>query len=88
MKGIVTTFTLQTYPQGQVWVYFQAAILNDILLTHVQGGQLTFLSSELAAVTAATANFSANVTDPKAALITTYDYTGGLVSIYYPMKSH
>jgi len=60
--GIVTTFTLQTYPQGQVW-----------------GGQLTFLSSELAAVTAATANFSANVTDPKAALITTYDYTGGLI---------
>ncbi|OSX60836.1 hypothetical protein POSPLADRAFT_1182032 [Postia placenta MAD-698-R-SB12] len=60
--GIVTTFTFQTYPQGQVW-----------------GGQITYPSSSVNNVSAATATFSSNVTDPKAAIITTYDYTGGLI---------
>ncbi|OSX60855.1 hypothetical protein POSPLADRAFT_1146473 [Postia placenta MAD-698-R-SB12] len=72
--GIVTTFTFQTYPQGQVW-----------------GGQITYPSSSVNNVSAATATFSSNVTDPKAAIITTYDYTGGLtlasVIIFYDAPS-
>ncbi|CCM00866.1 uncharacterized protein FIBRA_02912 [Fibroporia radiculosa] len=60
--GIVTTFTLKTFPQGQVW-----------------GGQLVILGQYIDQVNLATANFAANVTDPKAALITTIDYTGGQI---------
>jgi len=58
--GIVTTFTLQTFPQGQVW-----------------GGLLTFTEDVIPQVTAAAANFAANVTDPKAAIITTYNFLLG-----------
>ncbi|EPS94063.1 hypothetical protein FOMPIDRAFT_1020237 [Fomitopsis schrenkii] len=58
--GIVTTFTLQTYPQSQVW-----------------GGQMIVLGQFVDQVNRATANFAANVTDPKAQIITTYDYEQG-----------
>ncbi|KAH9833192.1 FAD dependent oxidoreductase [Rhodofomes roseus] len=58
--GIVTTFTLQTYPQGLVW-----------------GGQLIILGEYIDQVNSATANFAANVTDPKAQIIATYDYEEG-----------
>ncbi|PCH35416.1 FAD dependent oxidoreductase [Wolfiporia cocos MD-104 SS10] len=61
--GIVTTFTLRTYPQGQVW-----------------GGQLIFLGTDVVdQVNTATANFAANVTDPKASIITTVDFEGGVI---------
>jgi len=58
--GIVTTFTLQTYPQTLVW-----------------GGQIIILGTYIDKVNAATANFAANVTDPKAQIIATYDYEEG-----------
>ncbi|KAH7920768.1 FAD-binding domain-containing protein [Leucogyrophana mollusca] len=58
--GIVTRFTLQTFPQGQVW-----------------GGLITITGNNIPAVNAATANFAANNTDPKAAIITTYNFLLG-----------
>ncbi|TFK52879.1 FAD-binding domain-containing protein [Heliocybe sulcata] len=58
--GIVTRFTLQTFPQGNVW-----------------GGLLTFTENVIPQVTAAAANFSANVTDTKAGIITTYNFLLG-----------
>ncbi|KAL4079832.1 FAD-binding domain-containing protein [Scleroderma citrinum] len=58
--GIVTSFTLQAFPQGQVW-----------------GGSIYYNSSVVDQVTAATAAFSANCTDPKAQIITTYNYISG-----------
>jgi len=60
--GVVTAFTLRTFPQGQVW-----------------GGQITYLEASVDALSVATAEFYATVTDPKAAIITTYDYVEGMV---------
>ncbi|CCM00874.1 uncharacterized protein FIBRA_02920 [Fibroporia radiculosa] len=60
--GIVTSFTLKTFSQGQVW-----------------GGQITIASQYVDQVNTATANFAMNVTDPKAALITTIDFTDGQI---------
>ncbi|KAF8551797.1 FAD-binding domain-containing protein [Imleria badia] len=73
--GIVTRFTLKTFPQSQVW-----------------GGVLTFPTALLTPdvldkITLATANFVATNTDPKAAIITSYNYLLGLaqptVIIFY-----
>ncbi|KAG5649719.1 hypothetical protein H0H81_002373 [Sphagnurus paluster] len=64
--GIVTRFTLQTFPQGQVW-----------------GGLINYLSPQIPAVAAATAAFSASVTDPKASIISTYNFLLG-----QPVISH
>ncbi|KAH9946908.1 FAD dependent oxidoreductase [Amylocystis lapponica] len=58
--GIVTKFTLQTFPQTQVW-----------------GGVINVIAEYANQVNAATANFAANTTDPKAAMIMSYDYTIG-----------
>lgn len=58
--GIVTRFTLRTFPQGEVWA-----------------GQVTYSGAQVQAITDATYNFANYVTDPKAAIITTYDYIGG-----------
>ncbi|KAG1749034.1 FAD dependent oxidoreductase [Suillus paluster] len=58
--GIVTYFTLKTYPQSQVW-----------------GGSLAYSQDQLKAVNAAVANFTANVTDPKASVYSTYNYVSG-----------
>ncbi|KAK7448813.1 hypothetical protein VKT23_013543 [Stygiomarasmius scandens] len=55
--GIVTRFTLNTFPQGQVW-----------------GGLITYAASVLDDVAAATAKFAAEVTDPKAAIITSANF--------------
>ncbi|KIJ22107.1 hypothetical protein PAXINDRAFT_165385 [Paxillus involutus ATCC 200175] len=55
--GIVTRFTLRTFPQTQVW-----------------GGFISYTPAHVEAVNQATANFAANTTDPKAALMITYDY--------------
>ncbi|KAJ7057517.1 FAD dependent oxidoreductase [Mycena amicta] len=55
--GIVTEFTLQTFPQGQVW-----------------GGLITYTLAQIPDVNAAVAAFAANVTDPKAAIIPTYNF--------------
>ncbi|KAG6839526.1 hypothetical protein C0991_001860 [Blastosporella zonata] len=58
--GIVTRFTLKTFPQGQVW-----------------GGLITITGLFIHKVATATANFAANVTDPKAGIITTYNFLLG-----------
>ncbi|EIW78113.1 FAD-binding domain-containing protein [Coniophora puteana RWD-64-598 SS2] len=58
--GIVTSFTLKTVPQGQVW-----------------GGLITFTENVLDQVNQATADFQGNNTDPKATLITTYNFLLG-----------
>ncbi|KAF8069311.1 FAD-binding domain-containing protein [Lyophyllum atratum] len=58
--GIVTRFTLRTFPQGQVW-----------------GGLITYTFPQISDVAAATASFSASVTDPKASIITTYNFLLG-----------
>ncbi|KAK1236306.1 hypothetical protein PQX77_000468 [Marasmius sp. AFHP31] len=62
--GIVTRFTLKTFPQGQVW-----------------GGLMTFTALRVDEVTAATAKFSAEVTDPKASIITTYNFIAGSIGV-------
>ncbi|KAI5120528.1 hypothetical protein M0805_004536 [Coniferiporia weirii] len=68
--GIVTKFTLQTFPQGQVW-----------------GGSILYLGDKLDALAKATANFSANNTDPKAQIITSFNSQSGTligsVNIFY-----
>ncbi|KAF9017798.1 FAD-binding domain-containing protein [Hymenopellis radicata] len=58
--GIVTKFTLQTFPQGMVW-----------------GGLITYTFGQLDEVNAAAARFSSQVTDPKAGIITTYNFLLG-----------
>ncbi|KAG6334915.1 hypothetical protein ID866_4176 [Astraeus odoratus] len=62
--GIVTRFTLQAFPQGQVW-----------------GGTVLYEGTVLDQVNAATANFSANCTDPKAQIIMVYSYVSGEPSL-------
>ncbi|KAJ7752388.1 hypothetical protein B0H16DRAFT_1546857, partial [Mycena metata] len=54
--GIVTEFTLQTFPQG---------------------GLLTYAANEIPAVSAAVARFAANVTDPKAGIVSSYKFILG-----------
>ena len=44
-----------------------------------QGGLITITQNNLDAITAATAKFASEVTDPKAAIITTYNYLLGEV---------
>ncbi|KAG7095625.1 hypothetical protein E1B28_006349 [Marasmius oreades] len=62
--GIVTRFTLKTFPQGQVW-----------------GGLITYVAHHVDDVTKAAATFSATVTDPKASIITTYNFVLGSIGI-------
>ncbi|KAJ8590731.1 hypothetical protein M405DRAFT_861111 [Rhizopogon salebrosus TDB-379] len=62
--GIVTRFTLKTFPQQLVW-----------------GGLITYASNELARVNQATANFTANNTDPRAQIITNYICTLGITEV-------
>ncbi|KAG7446652.1 FAD-binding domain-containing protein [Guyanagaster necrorhizus] len=58
--GIVTRFTLRTFPQGQVW-----------------GGLITYTQDHLSEVNAVAVKFANDVTDPKAAIITTYNFLLG-----------
>ncbi|KAJ6488794.1 FAD dependent oxidoreductase [Mycena sanguinolenta] len=66
--GIVTQFTLKTFPQGQVW-----------------GGLITYTLAQIPAVSAAVAQFASNVTDPKAAIIPTYNFLLGQPGISHVM---
>ncbi|KXN82296.1 Bifunctional solanapyrone synthase [Leucoagaricus sp. SymC.cos] len=59
--GIVTRFTLRTVPQE----------------TQVWGGLITVTAPFIDQISAATADFSANVKDPKASIITTYNFLLG-----------
>lgn len=71
--GIVTQFTLKTFPQGQVW-----------------GGTILVLG-EFDKIATATASFYANVTDPKASIISTFNWDLGIhlgqVSLFYDGSS-
>ncbi|RDX52375.1 FAD dependent oxidoreductase [Lentinus brumalis] len=58
--GIVTKFTLKTYPQTEVW-----------------GGLITITADQLEAVNNATVKFAQTVTDPKAAVLPTYNFLLG-----------
>lgn len=60
--GIVTRFTLQTYPIGEVW-----------------GGIIVYPASSMTAVSSAIGNYTANVRDPKAALLAAYNYAASQV---------
>ncbi|KAL4072440.1 hypothetical protein V8B97DRAFT_1899443 [Scleroderma yunnanense] len=60
--GIVTRFTLKTFPQTQVW-----------------GGAIFYPWTVVDQLNAATANFSANSTDPKAQIAIAYNYGAELV---------
>ncbi|KIJ50387.1 hypothetical protein M422DRAFT_777110 [Sphaerobolus stellatus SS14] len=62
--GVVTKFTMKTYPQTQVW-----------------GGLITITGNNIPLVAAAAARFSANTTDPKAGVITTYNFILGAPGI-------
>ncbi|KAG1803352.1 uncharacterized protein BJ212DRAFT_1438885 [Suillus subaureus] len=59
--GIVTTVTVNTHPQSQVW-----------------GGLVSYSQNQWAAASSAIANFSANVTDPKASMYNAYNYISGV----------
>ncbi|KAJ3518855.1 hypothetical protein NMY22_g13470 [Coprinellus aureogranulatus] len=62
--GIVTKFTLRTFPQGQVW-----------------GGMITYAAPDtFSAIAAAIATFSSQVQDPKASMLGTVIFYGGVVS--------
>ncbi|PBK61214.1 FAD-binding domain-containing protein [Armillaria solidipes] len=56
--GIVTRFTLKTFPQGNIWVRW-----NHFVPRHCD---ISFI--------AAAAKFSSEVTDPKAAMLITFEY--------------
>ncbi|KAJ7064553.1 FAD dependent oxidoreductase [Mycena amicta] len=63
--GIITEFTLRTFPQG---------------------GLMTYTPDQLPALNAAIAAFVANVTDPKAAILPTYNFLSTQASL--PILSH
>ncbi|KAG2142419.1 hypothetical protein DEU56DRAFT_911114 [Suillus clintonianus] len=63
--GIVTRFTLKTFPQSKVW-----------------GGLIMYTASVMNLVNQATANFAANITDPKAQIITTYNHIFGVPGVF------
>ncbi|KAK0447276.1 FAD dependent oxidoreductase [Armillaria borealis] len=62
--GIITRFTLKTYPQGAVW-----------------GGVASYNASYISAFNVASVKFCSEVTDPKAAMVMTYVYSSGQVSL-------
>ena len=80
MKGVVTKFTFKTFSQGQVWVGL-ATTLRCLRAKISQGGMIVYGGHVVDQVTAATASFSAQSTDPKAQIITLYTYISGLVSL-------
>ncbi|KAG6872962.1 hypothetical protein C0995_004716 [Termitomyces sp. Mi166 len=68
--GIVTRFTLKTFPQDQIWA-----------------GSITYTFDRIPDVATAIVNFSSTVTDPKAAIIATYNFLLGqpgiLLLVFY-----
>jgi hypothetical protein len=59
--GVVTKITMKAFTQGNVW-----------------GGSVSYdTTSSITALAAATADFTATVTDPKASMLTIYSYLGG-----------
>ncbi|KAF8188907.1 hypothetical protein K438DRAFT_2145941 [Mycena galopus ATCC 62051] len=66
LKGIVTQFTMKTFPQ-------------------VKGGLLSYAPAQIPAVSAAVAQFAANITDPKAAIIPMFNFLLGQPGIEHVM---
>ena len=76
----MTDFTLNAFPQTKVWVrtvHFVIARQLDAN-SSFQGGQIVYPSLEFGQVRAAIADFSANVKDPKAAILPSFVSTTGL----------
>lgn len=59
--------------------YLNLLVLNKVEFIFAQGGILVYGGDQLAAVNNATAKFAAQVKDPKAQIITTYNYIAGFV---------
>ena len=82
MQGIVTKFTLKTHPQTEVWV----CACPHVCISHgscvwLQGGLITITGDHLDEVNAATVKFSQTVTDPRAAILPTYNSILGAVRL-------
>lgn len=83
VKGIVTKFTMKAHPQGQVWVSPTVVNLACLILIDIlQGGLVTITGDHLDAVSNATVKFSTEVTDPKAAVLPTYNSILGIVRTF------
>ncbi|KAL0061255.1 hypothetical protein AAF712_011913 [Marasmius tenuissimus] len=54
---------------------------DEDLFFALKGGLMTFTAPQVDEVTAATAKFSAEVTDPKASIITTYNFVAGSIGV-------
>lgn len=76
----MTKFTFKAYPQGQVWVRCTPCMATAVL-TSDQGGLRAITGDHLPEVSAATAKFASQVTDPKAAVLPTYNFVQGVVRI-------
>ena len=84
IQGIVTRFTLKTFPQTDVWVRLHSCPQSLAFPLHIdgKGGLITIAAPHIPDVAAATANFFANVQDPKASIITTYNFLLGQASFW------
>ncbi|KAH0826471.1 hypothetical protein J3R83DRAFT_5473 [Lanmaoa asiatica] len=73
VQGIVTKFTLKTFPQTRVWVHTYPDTCPDVLTQDAKGGVITYTVNVLDRVNLATADFSADNTGPKASIVTMYN---------------
>lgn len=71
----------EDFPADSSLGMYSPLSIERAVLTLIQGGLITFTKDSIPAVSAATAAFSANVTDPKAAIITTYNFIAGAPGI-------
>lgn len=90
-QGIVTKFILKAYPQTHVWVCVLPPFLFSrevrdrkptlTTITHIlQGGMIMITGSGVDALNKALVKFMQTVTDPKAAVLPTYNFFLGQVS--------
>ncbi|KAG6810817.1 hypothetical protein H0H92_010207 [Tricholoma furcatifolium] len=70
----ITAFEL-VKPTGEIVSVTEAS--DPDLFFGLKGGLITYTYPQIPAISSATANFTASVTDPKAAIITTYNYLLG-----------
>lgn len=80
----MTQFTLQAYPQGQVWVRRARSTLHAGAVVDLSQGGSIITVGAADAVTDATAHFYTNVTDPKASILTTLNWDLDIVSDSVP----
>lgn len=65
---------MKTHPQTRVWVSDRSYLVWSLHLVLVKGGSMYNMESVLPDIEAATVAFQETVTDPKAAVIMTYNY--------------